>query len=99
MENTCNLSKKCRTIEIYMRNILPNLVPDISVSVSPRRTVRKLKVCGWSDNQKHFSQTRNTKCLNIRNTPKTKNNDKCKLQNQNLAVGWTIRDTYVEHKI
>ena len=72
MENTCNLSKKCRTIEIYMRNILPNLVPDISVSVSPRRTVRKLKVCGWSDNQKHFSQTRNTKCLNIRNTSKQK---------------------------
>ena len=33
---------------------MPNLLLDISVSVSPRRTVRELKVGCWSDNQEHF---------------------------------------------
>ena len=42
-------------IEIRLeRKLLPNLLLDISVSVSPRRTVRKLKVGRWSDNQEHF---------------------------------------------
>ena len=54
-------------IEIRLeRKLLPNLLLDISVSVSPRRTVRKLKVGRWSDNQEHFlGAAKNTSDWNI----------------------------------
>ena len=54
-------------VEIRLeRKLLPNLLLDISVSVSPRRTVRKLKVGRWSDNQGHFlGAAKNTSDWNI----------------------------------
>ena len=96
-------------LKYILGTVLPNLVPDISVSVSPRRTVRKLKVGGWSDNQEHFSQTRNTKCLkhkiqNVWNTKykmfETKNRNLiisyikyCAFKIQNMKYQWLVRQS------